>query len=63
MESNNLDPAAELVLKYEKLQKQYDLLQSQMKKMSEREMESRARANAAEEIMEKFFDKMLSRMN
>jgi hypothetical protein len=38
-------------------------LTQQLKKMSERELEARARADTQEELMERFFDKMLAKMN
>lgn len=49
----------EIDLKDEKIKE----MQMQSKKIFEREMESRARANASEGLVEKFFDKMLERMN
>lgn len=42
---------------------QVKTLQEQNRKLADREVESRSRANAAEDLVEKFFDKLLSRMN
>lgn len=46
-----------------KLQNSNEVLNQQMKKISDREIENRVRAEVSEELVEKFFDKMLERMN
>lgn len=54
---------AELREQVRKLTAEKNLLSQQMQKISDREIEHRTRAEVSEELIEKFFDKMLERVH
>ncbi len=54
---------SELREQIRKLVAEKNLLSQQMQKISDREIEHRTRAEVSEELIEKFFDKMLERVH
>ncbi len=54
---------SELREQVRKLVAEKNLLSQQMQKISDREIEHRTRAEVSEELIEKFFDKMLERVH